>query len=265
MARRGATPPSPQPAHLSPQQIRAAVPRLEKRLGELQALDVNALTDENEEAVLEDLVRKIDDTLVDIYGTDTIEYNRYAINVLDDTPIIMGGGWPSVASRRPEIKSAVARAISTLQTAISLLRERVEDVGETTGASAIPAYGGLDLHPEIARAASKLYNDGHYANAVEASVKALNGLVRFRSGVDADGMPLMERAFNPTNPALKFNDLSDTSDRDEQKGFMMMFCGAVAGLRNPRAHGFIKDDPERALEFIAYVSLLGKLVDEATK
>jgi hypothetical protein len=26
--------------------------------------------------------------------------------------------------------------------------------------------------------------------------------------------------------------------------------GAVSGLRNPRAHGFIKDDPERALEFM---------------
>jgi hypothetical protein len=31
----------------------------------------------------------------------------------------------------------------------------------------------LALHPEIALAASKLYRDGHYANAVEASVKAL--------------------------------------------------------------------------------------------
>ena len=35
-----------------------------------------------------------------------------------------------------------------------------------------------------------------------------------------------------------------------------MFSGAVAGLRNPRATRLIKDDPERALEFIAFVSLL---------
>ena len=46
---------------------------------------------------------------------------------------------------------------------------------------------------------------------------------------------------------------------------MMMFSGAVAGLRNPRAHKLIKDDPERAFEFIAYVRLLAKLVDEAKK
>jgi uncharacterized protein (TIGR02391 family) len=127
------------------------------------------------------------------------------------------------------------------------------------------AYGGLALHPEIDRAASELYRDGHYANAVEASVKALNLLVRLRSGLDIDGTPLMEKAFSPNNPILKFNDLSDQSDRDEQKGFMMMFSGAVSGLRNPRAHGFIHDDPERALEFIAFVSLLAKLLDGAKK
>jgi hypothetical protein len=46
---------------------------------------------------------------------------------------------------------------------------------------------------------------------------------------------------------------------------MFMFSGAVSGLRNPRAHSFIRDDPERALEFIAYVSLLAKLLDEAKR
>jgi hypothetical protein len=45
---------------------------------------------------------------------------------------------------------------------------------------------------------------------------------------------------------------------------MMMLCGAVAGLRNPRAHGFINDKPERALEFIACVGLLSKLLDGAS-
>jgi hypothetical protein len=48
-------------------------------------------------------------------------------------------------------------------------------------------------------------------------------------------------------------------------GFMWFFSGAVAGMRNPRAHKIIKDDPERALEFIAFISLLAKLVDEAKK
>ena len=46
---------------------------------------------------------------------------------------------------------------------------------------------------------------------------------------------------------------------------MMMFSGAVTGLRNPRAHKIINDDPEKALEFVAFISLLAKLADKATK
>jgi uncharacterized protein (TIGR02391 family) len=112
--------------------------------------------------------------------------------------------------------------------------------------SALRAYGNLDLHAAIEEAAGDLYRDGHYANAIEDAMKALNNLVRLRSGLDIDGAPLMTTAFAQDKPILQFNDLQDQSDRDEQRGFMMMFVGAVAGLRNPRAHKLIKDDPERA-------------------
>jgi uncharacterized protein (TIGR02391 family) len=80
-----------------------------------------------------------------------------------------------------------------------------------------------------------------------------------------DGTKLMEHVFSPTKPVLRFNALADESDRNEQRGYMMLFSGAVAGLRNPRAHKLIQDDAERALEFIAFVSLLAKLLDGAEK
>jgi uncharacterized protein (TIGR02391 family) len=148
-----------------------------------------------------------------------------------------------------------------IATAIERLTEKLTDADDDRADGVLRAYQGLDLHPEIARAASKLYQEGHYSTAVEHAVKALNGLVRLRSKLELDGTKLMQQAFSLTKPILKFNALANDSDRDEQQGFMMMFCGAVAGLRNPRAHGFIHDDPERALEFIAYVSLLAKLLD----
>jgi uncharacterized protein (TIGR02391 family) len=161
------------------------------------------------------------------------------------------------------------RAIALLNQAIASLQEKLAEMGEPSedkpAAKALRAYEGMDLHPEIARAASELYKNGHYANAIEDAVKALNGLVRLRSGLDADGVALMQQAFSLKKPVLKFNDLSNKSDEDEQVGFMNMFSGAVSGLRNPRAHGFIKDDSERALEFIAFVSLLAKLLEDAKK
>lgn len=255
---------SPQPANLTNEQARAAIPRLRRRLDELSALKVEELTESTADNVLDDLDRRVDETMVNIYGPDTLDYHRYHIGGLDDSPIIMGGGGPSWHERRGYIRSAVERAIGKLNSAISILTERLEDAGETAATRAITAYRGLDLHPEIARAASKLYSDGHYANAIEAAVKALNGLVRLRSGIDnLDGTTLMEKVFSPKTPVLKFNNLTSQSDLDEQKGFMQLFAGAVSGLRNPRAHGFIQDDPERALEFIAFVSLLAKLLDEA--
>ena len=161
-----------------------------------------------------------------------------------------------------------ATIISTLGTIKEIFTEKLSDDGEalTEDAKILRAYQGLDLHSEIDGAASALYLDGHYANAIADSVKALNAFVRLRSGIDdKDGTQLMEFVFNPSNPILKFNLLVNESDRNEQRGFMMMMSGAVAGLRNPRAHTIIKDDPERALEFIAYVSLLAKLVDQAEK
>jgi uncharacterized protein (TIGR02391 family) len=103
----------------------------------------------------------------------------------------------------------------------------------------LKAYQGLELHPAIERAAGRLFKDGHYSNAIEDSVKALDALVRLNSGVDdKDGPALMEFVFSPKNPVLKFNNLADESDLNEQRGFMMMFSGAVAGLRNPRAHNY---------------------------
>jgi len=113
---------------------------------------------------------------------------------------------------------------------------------------------------------SSVFRDGHYANAIEDAVKALNALVRLNSGVDdKDGVSLMEDVFSPKNPILKFNNLVDDSDKEEQKGFIMMFSGAVVGLRNPRAHKIIKDNPKMALEFIAFISMLASLADKAKK
>lgn len=263
MARK--TSPEPKAASLSDAQARAGIPKIERRISELKLLKIDELAEETYANILDGLLHRIDHTLVEVFGSDTLEYRRYSVGSLDDTTLTMFGEPEPIEWRRPKIKSAVATAISTLETAVAMLKEQVEDTGETADAKAIRAYSGLELHPEIARAASKLYKDGHYATAVEHAVKALNLLVRLRSGLEEDGTTLMERTFSPKNPILRFNALANQSDLDEQKGYMMMFSGAVSGLRNPRAHSFLKDKPERALEFIAYVSLLAKLLDEAEK
>jgi uncharacterized protein (TIGR02391 family) len=63
------------------------------------------------------------------------------------------------------------------------------------------------------------FEDGHYAEAVEAACKVLDGLVRYRSGrFDASGTSLMQTVFSPNNPVLKFNEQGNDSEKSEQRG-----------------------------------------------
>jgi uncharacterized protein (TIGR02391 family) len=264
MARRTTPTAEPQPANLSPQQIKQAIPKLERRLRDLEGVRIEGW-DDNVGRDLDALHTKVEETLAQVFGHGTLEHKRYRVRDFGATIPLFVNHQTTPREYIDGYKTGVADAISTLKTAVSILKEQLEDMGELPGGQALRAYDGLDLHPEIDRAAAALYRDGHYANAIEDAVKALNNLVRLRSDLQEDGAKLMQRAFSPNNPVLKFNDLTDDFDRDEQLGFMWMFSGAVVGLRNPRAHKLIKDDPERALEFIAFISLLAKLLDGATK
>jgi uncharacterized protein (TIGR02391 family) len=239
--------------------IPLAIRKLTRRLNELRELTAPE-PDADVSGMARVLANKVNATIEEVFGEDTAEARDFHVDRLWFQITYAPASW----SEKVEVfNRGRDRSIASITAAIEGLREKLADAGEDTDSRSLRAYQDLALHPEIARAANDLYRDGHYANAVEASVKALNLLVRLRSGLDIDGAPLMERTFSLNNPILKFNDLSDQSDRDEQKGFMMLFSGAVSGLRNPRAHGFIHDDPERALEFIAFVSLLAKLLDES--
>jgi uncharacterized protein (TIGR02391 family) len=258
--------PEPVTANLSFQQMEAAIPKLDRRIADLEKFDVNSVNDRSD-ARINALEKELDALLVSVFGANTVEYQRYrwqvirldtaSVNMLHRTPI-------------EEVHAGLRRGILTAKAHLEAIKkgflEELGDAGHSDGGKTLKAYEGLELHSAIERAAGQLFRDGHYANAVEDAVKALNAIVRLNSGIDdKDGMALMEFTFSPKSPVLKFNALVDASDVDEQKGFMMMFSGAIAGLRNPRAHKIIKDDPEMALEFIALISLLAKLADKARK
>lgn len=253
-------------ANLSYQQMETAIPKIEMRIADLDSFDIDSVNDRGD-ARIDALAKSLDTLLVAVFGARTVEYDRYHWKVtrLDTASITMMHQTPI-----HEVREGLRRGISTAKAHLETIKKGfLEELGDarlTSSGKTLKAYEGLELHPKIERAVGDLYMDGHYANAVEDATKALNALVRMRSGVeDKDGSTLMEAVFSPKNPILKFNKLADASDIDEQKGFMMMLSGAVAGLRNPRAHKIIKDDPEMALEFIAYISLLAKLVDKSTK
>jgi uncharacterized protein (TIGR02391 family) len=253
-------------ANLSFKQMELAIPKIERRIADLENLDVDSVKDRSDPRI-DALEKELDSLLISIFGAGTVEYQRYRLSVtrLHTVSIYWAHETP-ISEIREGLKQRIAKSKANLESIKKEFLEELSDAGQTTTGKALKAYEGLELHPPIERAAGQLFRDGHYANAVEDAVKALNALVRLNSGIeDKDGSPLMEFVFNPKNPVLKFNSLSDQFDIDEQRGFMMLYSGAVAGLRNPRAHKIIEDDPEMALEFIAFISLLAKFADKAKK
>jgi uncharacterized protein (TIGR02391 family) len=113
-------------------------------------------------------------------------------------------------------------------------------------------------------ATGRLYADGHYARAVEEGMKYVSEQVRRRTGLQINGTALMETAFGPKAPLLQLNDLKTQSDEDEQRGFMLIFSGSVAAIRNPRAHRHgHEDSPEVALELLGWANHLSRLIGSA--
>lgn len=257
-------PPTPTSAQLSPAAMLAAIPKLKRRIQDLRSLNPDSIQ-ERSDPRFSSVVDKIDDTLVEIFGNDTVEYRRYSIYSLDTASSNMFYGTP-IHEIRDGYKRGIERAISTLQTVIDLFQERIGDVGASSELNAVRSFGSLDLYPEIKGAVAQLFADGHYSNAIEDACKVLDGLVKIRSGkFELSGTDLMTTVFSAKNPVLRFNELASESDRSEQQGLMHLYAGAMLAFRNPRAHDLVKDDAEYALEAISFVSMLAKTLDRAKK
>jgi len=257
--------PEKRQADLRPEQMRDALPYLRKRVEELKAVQVDKITTFRD-PVLHGLQKKVISTLSDLFGSDTVEFDRFGdVNLFPYGRIFLDGG-PPIPEIQQTYRDGIATTISDLEVIISRFEEKLGAGDPGSTARARRQFTDLDLHPEIARSASKLFEDGHYANAIEDACKALDGLVRIRSGrFDLSGTELMQRVFTPNNPVLKFNDLQTESDKSEQQGRMFLFCGAMLAVRNPRAHGLVEDSAENALDYVAFLSLLAKMADKAEK
>lgn len=248
---------------ITPDQIPAAIVKLERLRSRLTDSRDGFHTALPADGDIERIVIDVNAVLADVFGGNTVEARKdFRISGMW---FFNNGGNSLAIYRVNAFNRGFNRALKTIDAAILRLTDRLNDAPATKPNQILQAYRGLDLHGDIASAAGSLYEGGHYRNAVMDAVIALNNLVRLKSGETRDGVTLMEHVFSPKNPVLRFNELTDESDREEQKGYMMLLSGAVSGLRNPRAHALFDDDAERALEFIAFVSLLAKLVDGAIR
>lgn len=118
------------------------------------------------------------------------------------------------------------------------------------------------LHATIREVADRYLDSGHLEVAIFEAVKAVNNKVKALTGLDADGVDLMGKAFGGPTPPIKLADMSTDTGRNIQAGFQHLFTGAVRGIRNPNAHElFIPLNEEEAFEQLGLASMLLRRLD----
>ncbi|MCU1750084.1 TIGR02391 family protein [Pseudomonas sp. 6D_7.1_Bac1] len=135
---------------------------------------------------------------------------------------------------------------------------------EERSVSPLHAFDLRNIHPKLPEKVKKLFDDGHCAEATFEAFKFVDRTVQRLAQIDESGFKLMMRAFNETTPLLSLTGLSNTSEKDEQKGYCFIFSGAMMAIRNPRGHDVeATDDPDVCLDHLALASLLLRRLEQS--
>lgn len=98
-------------------------------------------------------------------------------------------------------------------------------------------------HQLVIRSARAKFAKGEHTSAVAEACKALEGLVRKKSGIDDSGVSLMAEAFGKhARLAVDLPGMSGETQKNVQLGLQFMCMGVMSGVRNPVSH-----EPEASL------------------
>jgi len=157
------------------------------------------------------------------------------------------------------------RYLLTQEKRKALLHTYVEQLQDLAPPAVATGADFYVLHSEIDLVSSHLYREGHFTQAVqEASFRILDEVKRASGNFD-DGDTLIGKAFGFDEhiPVIQFNSMETESHREAQRGTMYLFKGIV-GLCNAKVHcDRLFDDPIRAHEFLAFASLLMRMLEIA--
>ena len=125
-------------------------------------------------------------------------------------------------------------------------------------------FDAVVTHPRVVSVSRRLFKNEHHTQAVEQAFKALMAYVRSKSGLQEDGVALMQRAFSMENPKLRITPMRNRTEKDQQFGMMSLMVCAIAAIRNPHAHDPDQvDGSEIAIQQLALADYLFKCVDAA--
>jgi hypothetical protein len=125
MARRTPEKP-PESKVLGIDELTIAIPKLDRRIKDLESFDVKIIA-ERFDAKEQALKNKINQTLADIFGNSTVEYNKYEIESLDTLGFRAGEKF-QLSEIQQGYKKGIGDAITKLISLKETLEERLADI-----------------------------------------------------------------------------------------------------------------------------------------
>lgn len=245
--------------------MRSGIERLTRRIEELKAFNPRAVRDQHHDPQVAGLQASIDDTLVKVFGANTIEYERYSPAAVFDTgPVYMNRETPFY-----EVHDALERS---QRLSISLLEQAVRSLEEEIAHPTHAWNASVASQPEkiISNARKAFVVHGHDDGARET-------IARFLEKIDFEATILHERPNKGRTIITKFREEAadigfaivlmtpddhggkvgeETRPRARQN--VVFELGFFIGALGPeRVVAMLKGDVERPSDFdgVLYISL----------
>lgn len=178
-------------------------------------------------------------------------------------------GWSSLGARMESMTPLQGNAVESLEIIKLFVVPEARRLLDTSDVETLPnptQWFWQFVHPRVCALARPRFEAGFFGDAVEASFKEVNDavkrIIREVDGRELDGASLMTTAFTLQRPLIRLTELVTETDRNIQQGYMQIFAGSMTGIRNPKAHGNLNPDSNKALHLISLASLLMHKVDE---
>jgi uncharacterized protein (TIGR02391 family) len=152
-------------------------------------------------------------------------------------------------------------AIAKVERGLGVLADQ-EEVAARLAPDA-PVLPADKFHPWVWDSARTLWESHHYRQAVQTAATTLNAKIQDKvQRRDVSDTKLVQEAFS--EPRLRLpGDSSSETVQSRQRGAQQLGLACVSLIRNPASHEDEEWDEQAALEQLAALSLLARLVDES--
>jgi uncharacterized protein (TIGR02391 family) len=165
--------------------------------------------------------------------------------------------------------AGIAMARNEVQRGLGLLGD-MDELSARLAPDA-PALIADRLHPWVWEAARTFWYSNHFRAAVHAASAAINAHTQDKVGRrDVADDKLIQECFSPNAPDIGrprlrvLGDASDQNAQSRQRGALSFGLGCFFAIRNPAAHAVDELPEQEALEQLAALSVLARLIDECT-